>query len=134
MRSLLCVLLLVGCSPSLSSGISLVGVAREHESGYPLRFGRIRAFRDSAQTPLAEAEIAPCGGFRLVLPAAGRYRLHLGAIGLFAASHEVDIGVEQDTIELRLRRTTLISHSSGYDAVMRPGECPAEAYGAPMRE
>ena len=125
-----------GCAARVSDALVIVGVARETRSGNPWRNGRATLYADSAPNgpPLAQADIR-CGFFKLRAPGPGRYRVRVAMIGLEAARRTVDLGTAiRDTLEFRGSYAHQASHGTAYDAVMRPGECPAIAYGAPAHE
>ena len=142
MNRILCLLVLgtaglSGCASRSPEGLVVVGVARETQTGNPWRNGYAALYTDStgATAPLAEAHIAGCGFFTLRVPAPGRYRIRVAMIGLEAASRVADIDTaRQDTLEFRGSYARSASHGTPYDAVMRPGECPQAAYGAPAGE
>ena len=128
---------LSGCASRSAEGLVVVGVARETLTGNPWRNGYATLYADSADgtVPLAEAQIAGCGFFTLRVPSPGRYRIRVAMIGLEAASRTADIEAEgQDTLEFRGSYARGATHGTPYDAVMRAGECPRAAYGAPARE
>lgn len=128
---------LSGCVSRSTTGLVVVGVARETQTGNPWRNGYATRYPDSTDSaaPLAEAHIAGCGFFTLRVPAPGRYRIRVAMIGLEAATRVAQVSAaNRDTLEFRGSYAHGASHGTPYDAVMRPGECPQAAYGAPARE
>ncbi len=128
--------LVAACASGSTASVAVVGVARESATGYPWRSGVASLYADTGQTvvPIATAPIE-CGFFRLVAPVPGSYRIRVALIGLSAAWEHARVdSTLADTLEFRGRHVVDITHNDLFDSVMRPGECPAAAYGEPARE